>query len=62
MTLTNEQWVGVEGTVTLKPFPSGLKSLEPVANMVTPEKLFAYLTADRAYPVAAPSDEYLYPY
>ena len=53
-------WVGVAGTIQLRPFDPRLKFIEPVANMVPQEKLCAYFTAAKAYPVNAPREEYLY--
>lgn len=60
MELKNEEWFGVEGTIQLRPFNEKLKTIEPLANMVPPEKLFPYFTATKAYKVNAPKDEYIY--
>jgi hypothetical protein len=37
-----------------------LRTIEPFANMVLPEKTAPYLTATKAYKINAPKDEYLY--
>jgi uncharacterized membrane protein YcgQ (UPF0703/DUF1980 family) len=60
MRFRNGDWVGVEGTLQLLPFNEKLKTLEPVANMVPPEKIFPYFTATKAYKVNPPRDEYIY--
>ncbi len=53
-------WVGIEGTLQLLPFNDKLKSIEPLANMVPPEKIYPYCTATKAYKLNTPKDEYLY--
>ncbi len=53
-------WVGVEGMIQLLPFNEKLKTIEPVANMVPPEKVFPYFNATKVYQVKAPKDEYIY--
>ncbi len=60
MGFSEGDWVGVEGMVQLLPFNEKLKTIEPVANMVPPEKVFPYFTAAKAYKVKAPKDEYIY--
>ncbi len=54
-------WVEVAGAIQLQPFDPKLKSLDPLAIMATPEKLFPYMTATVAAKVNPPQDEYLYP-
>jgi putative membrane protein len=56
-----DEWVGVEGTVQLLPFDEKLKSIDPIAAMVPPEKIYPYFTADKAYQVQPPREEYLFP-
>lgn len=56
----NDDWVGVEGTLQLLPFNEKLKTIEPVVNMVPPEKVYPYFTATKAYKIKTPPDEYLY--
>jgi putative membrane protein len=56
-----DEWVGVEGTIQLLPFDQKLKSIDPIVAMVTPEKIYPYFTATKAYQVQSPRDEYLYP-
>lgn len=60
MRFSEGDWVGVEGMVQLLPFNEKLKTIEPVANMVPPEKIFPYFNATKAYKVRAPKDEYIY--
>lgn len=55
------EWIGVEGTIELIPFKDELKRIEPVVYMVPPEKIMPYFTADKAYKVAKPELEYLFP-
>jgi hypothetical protein len=54
------EWVGVEGMLQLLPFNTKLKRIEPVVNMVPPDKFYPYFTATKAYKVKIPKDEYLY--
>lgn len=54
-------WVQVEGRIKLLPFEERLRMIDPVVNMVTPEKTFAYFSAERVTEIACPRDEYLYP-
>ncbi|HBE78404.1 MAG TPA: hypothetical protein DDW65_11600, partial [Firmicutes bacterium] len=56
-----DEWVGVEGTVQLLPFDEKLKSIDPIAAMVPPEKIYPYFTAAKAYQVQPPREEYLFP-
>lgn len=56
----DEDWVGGEGTLQLLPFNDKLKTIDPVANMVPPEKVFPYFTATKVYKINAPKDEYIY--
>lgn len=56
----NGDWVGVEGTLQLLPFNEKLKTIEPLVNMVPPEKVSPYFTATKIYKVKTPPDEYLY--
>jgi putative membrane protein len=58
---TPDEWVGVEGTIQLLPFNNQLKDIDPIAAMVTPEKIFPYFIATKAYRVQPPRDEYLFP-
>ncbi|HBF38458.1 MAG TPA: hypothetical protein DDW50_14210 [Firmicutes bacterium] len=53
-------WVGIAGTLELLPFNDRLKTIDPLANMVPPEKVFPYFTATKAYKINAPKDEYIY--
>jgi putative membrane protein len=57
----NEEWVGVEGTISLRPFPKRLGVIDALTTMVTPEKQFAYFTAVKAYRIDPPDNEYLFP-
>ena len=57
----NDEWVGVEGTIQLLTFDEKYKSVEPVAAIVPPEKIFPYFTATKAYKIQPPRDEYLFP-
>jgi uncharacterized repeat protein (TIGR03943 family) len=57
----NGEWVGVEGTIALKPFPKRLAAMDVLTAMVTPEKQFAYFTAVKAYRIDPPNNQYLYP-
>jgi putative membrane protein len=57
----NEEWVGVEGTISLKPFPKRLEVIDALTTMATPEKQFVYFTAVKAYRIDPPDNEYLYP-
>ena len=54
-------WIGVEGSIQLIPFKDGLKEVEPIAYMVTPEKIYPYFTALKAYKLITPADQYLFP-
>ncbi len=56
----NGDWVGAEGTLQLLPFNPKLQTIEPLVNMVPPEKTAPYFTAAKAYKVRAPKDQYLY--
>jgi len=60
MELYNEEWFGVEGTIQLRPYNESIKAIEPLANMVPPEKVFPYFMAAKAYKVNTPKDEYIY--
>jgi uncharacterized repeat protein (TIGR03943 family) len=57
----NGEWVEVEGTIALKPFPKRLAVMDVLTAMVTPEKQFAYFTATKAYRIDPPNNKYLYP-
>ena len=53
-------WVGIAGTLQVLPVNERLKTIEPLANMVPPEKIYPYFTAMQAYKINAPKDEYIY--
>ncbi|HEX2954657.1 MAG TPA: hypothetical protein VHR47_11835 [Bacillota bacterium] len=55
-----EEWVGVEGRVTLLPFEQRLRSIKPIINMAPQGQRYPCLAATTAYRVAAPDSEYLY--
>jgi uncharacterized repeat protein (TIGR03943 family) len=57
----DNDWVGVRGRVQLIPFEKRLETIEPVANMVTPEEIYAHFTATEAFKIDPPRNEYLYP-
>jgi uncharacterized membrane protein YcgQ (UPF0703/DUF1980 family) len=60
MDFHNEDWIGLEGVIQLLPFNENLKAIEPIANMIPPEKIYPYFTAAKAYKINTPPEEYLY--
>jgi hypothetical protein len=56
----DQDWIGVEGTLQLLPFNEKLKTIEPLASMVTQGNVYPYFTALKAFKISAPSSEYLY--
>ncbi len=59
--LQNEEWVGVTGKLEFRAFPKELSEVEPITNMVPPEKIYVYFTATDYEKLAAPVYEYLFP-
>lgn len=59
--LNPNDWVRVEGWIRLLPFEERLKPVEPIVNMVPPDKNFVYFTATKVSKLAKPANEYLYP-
>lgn len=55
------EWIGVSGKIEFKPIYEELKTIEPVAYMIPPEKIYPYFSAEKAYRLNAPPDEYLFP-
>jgi len=59
--LVNEEWVGVTGSLEFLAFPEQLAQIEPITNLVPPEKIYPYFTATKFEKVATPVYEYLFP-